>query len=102
MLKCFDGKIKHKITGIRPGEKLHEEMITLSDSYNTIESKNFYVILPHEGKSYSDKKRTMSQYIKKFSAKKLKLPYSYNSKDNKDYLSIKKLKKIILEEKKLH
>ncbi len=102
LLKCFDGKIKHKITGIRPGEKLHEEMITLSDSYNTIESKNFYVILPHEGKSYSDKKRTMSQYIKKFSAKKLKLPYSYNSKDNKDYLSIKKLKKIILEEKKLH
>ena len=102
LLKCFDHKVKHKITGIRPGEKLHEEMITLSDSYNTIESKNFYIILPHEGKSYSDKKRTISQYIKKFSAKKLKLPYSYNSKDNKDYLSIKKLKKIIIEEKKLH
>ena len=102
LLKCFDHKVKHKITGIRPGKKLHEEMITLSDSYNTIESKNFYIILPHEGKSYSDKKRTISQYIKKFSAKKLKLPYSYNSKDNKDYLSIKKLKKIIIEEKKLH
>ncbi len=50
LLKCFDEKVKYKITGIRPGEKLHEEMITSSDSYNTIEAKNFYIILPHGGK----------------------------------------------------
>lgn len=95
LLKCFDGKINHKIVGIRPGEKLHEEMITLSDSYNTIESKNFYVILPHDGKSYSDSTKNVLQYIKKFKAKKIKTPFSYNSKDNKDYLNVKKLKKII-------
>ena len=100
LLKCFDNKINYKITGIRPGEKLHEEMITLSDSYNTIESKKFYVILPHEGKSYSDRGKSISQYLKKFSAKKLKAPYSYNSKSNKNYLTVKELKKIIFEEKK--
>ena len=102
LLKCFDHKVKHKISGIRPGEKLHEEMITLSDSYNTIESKKFFIILPHQGKSLSDKKRTISQYMKRFSAKKPKIPYSYNSKDNKDFLSINKLKKIILEQKSKH
>ena len=66
LLKCFDQTVKHQITGIRAGEKLHEEMITLSDSYNTIESKNFYVILPHGGKSYSDRRKSTSQYLKKF------------------------------------
>ena len=100
LLKCFDNKINYKITGIRRGEKFHEEMITLSDSYNTIESKKFYVILPHEGKSYSDRGKSISQYLKKFSAKKLKAPYSYNSKSNKNYLTVKELKKIIFEEKK--
>lgn len=102
LLKCFDNKVKHKITGIRPGEKLHEEMITLSDSYNTIESKKFFIILPHQGKLLSDKKRTLSQYMERFSAKKPKIPYSYNSKDNKDFLSINKLKKLILEQKSKH
>ena len=56
LAKAIAPKAEQQIIGIRPGEKLHEEMITLSDSYNTIESKNFYVDLPHEGKSYSDKK----------------------------------------------
>ena len=44
-------KNPYKITGIRPGEKLHEEMITISDSYNTIESKKFYINYPKLNKS---------------------------------------------------
>lgn len=99
LLKCFHKDINYKIIGIRPGEKLHEEMITISDSYNTIESKNFYVILPNEKKVILDKNRTIDQYLKKYSAKKPTVPYSYNSKDNKNYLSIKELKQIILNEK---
>ena len=35
-----------KIIGIRPGEKLHEEMITQTDALNCVEFKNYYVILP--------------------------------------------------------
>ena len=99
LLKCFHEDINYKIIGIRPGEKLHEEMITISDSYNTIESKDFYVILPNEKKVILDKNRTIDQYLKKYSAKKPTVPYSYNSKDNKNYLSIKELKQIILNEK---
>ena len=44
--KAISKNTKVNFVGIRPGEKIHEEMITLSDSLNTIESKNFFVILP--------------------------------------------------------
>ncbi len=91
LLKCFNHKVNHKITGIRPGEKLHEEMITASDSHNTIETKRYYIILPSGIKD-------PSQYIKVFSAKKIKRSFSYNSKDNKKYLSVDQLKKIINKE----
>tara|TARA_B100000989_G_scaffold281387_1_gene245554 strand:- start:635 stop:1648 length:1014 start_codon:yes stop_codon:yes gene_type:complete len=91
LLKCFNDKVNHKITGIRPGEKLHEEMITASDSHNTIETKKYYIILPSGIKD-------PSQYIKVFSAKKIKRSFSYNSKDNRKYLSVDQLKKIINKE----
>ena len=39
--------------------------------------------------------------MKKFSAKRIKKPFSYNSKDNPDYLDIKKLKKVISEQKQI-
>ena len=94
LLECFNHKVNHKIIGIRPGEKLHEEMITASDSHNTIETKKYYIILP------SGIKNT-SQYINKFSAKKIKRSFSYNSKDNKEYLSVDQLKKIIDKEIKI-
>ncbi|MDC0329021.1 UDP-N-acetylglucosamine 4,6-dehydratase (inverting) [Candidatus Pelagibacter sp.] len=93
LLKCFQKKVKHKITGIRPGEKIHEEMITTSDSHNTIETKKFYIILPAGGKS-------PSTYIKSFSAKKVKKVFSYNSKDNPNYLSVQQLKIVINNENK--
>ena len=39
--------VKIKIIGIRPGEKIHEEMISISDSNNTYDIGNYFVILPH-------------------------------------------------------
>ena len=39
---------KHNIVGIRPGEKMHEEMITSSDSFSTIDLGNYYAILPSD------------------------------------------------------
>ena len=41
-----------KIVGIRPGEKLHEEMITASDSHFTLDLGEHYAILPSDGKLY--------------------------------------------------
>ena len=46
LAKAISPKSKHKIIGIRPGEKLHEEMITETDSLNAAEFKKYYVILP--------------------------------------------------------
>ena len=94
LLKCFNHKVNYKIVGIRPGEKLHEEMITASDSHNTIETKKYYIILPSWIKN-------PSQYINKCSAKKIKRSFSYNSKNNKEYLSVDQLKKITAKEIKI-
>ena len=94
LLKCFNHKVKFKITGIRPGEKLHEEMITSSDSHNTIQAKKYYIILPSGINN-------VSQYLKKFSAKPIKKSFSYNSKNNSKYLTVNQLKEIIEKEIKI-
>jgi UDP-N-acetylglucosamine 4,6-dehydratase len=91
LIKSFNPKLKLKNIGIRPGEKIHEEMITESDSLNTLELKNYYVILPN---TFSEDKiyKTKLFYKKKFFAKNVKRGFSYNSKNNKDCLTLKELK----------
>ena len=63
--------------GIRPGEKLHEEMITESDSYNTIEFDKYYAILP----SNADKLK----FIKHYNAWEVPQGFKYNSETNSDW-----------------
>ena len=46
LAKAISPKCKTPIIGIRPGEKIHEEMVSSSDSQNTVELKDFYIILP--------------------------------------------------------
>ena len=84
---AVSSKSKQKIIGIRQGEKIHEEMITKSDSINTIENKKFFIVLPT--------KINQEKYLKKFNAKKVKNEFSYNSLENKEKLSIKDLKKLL-------
>lgn len=81
--------IKIKYIGRRPGEKIHEEMITVNDSFNTIENTNYYIILP-----FLEKKKK-NYFLKHYSAKEIKKTFSYNSKENKKYLTISELKKLI-------
>jgi len=73
--------------GIRPGEKLHEEMITESDSYNTIDFEKYYAILP----SGIDKEI----YKNHFNAKEVPLGFKYNSGENKEWVSIDELRELI-------
>ena len=87
LAKAISPNSKYKIIGIREGEKLHEEMITLSDSINTLENKKFYIILPNN----SDIKK----FNKKFKAKKVSKMFSYNSLENKERLTISQIKKLI-------
>ena len=46
LVKAIDKTKKVKIIGIRPGEKLHEEMITVHDSLYTVEKKDYFIINP--------------------------------------------------------
>lgn len=75
--------------GIRPGEKLHEEMITESDSYNTIEFDRYFAILPSD----ADK----SKYLKHFNAKEVEKGFKYNSGTNSEWETIETLREKIIE-----
>jgi UDP-N-acetylglucosamine 4,6-dehydratase/5-epimerase len=86
LAKAISIKNKLKIIGIRPGEKIHEEMISSADSLNTFELKNLFVIVDPSNKKLNLK-------YKKFG--KMKSSNSYNSFDNHDYLNKTQLKKII-------
>ena len=98
--KAINPNCKIKIIGIRPGEKLHEEMITLSDGFNSLELNDFFVILPklNLSKNYNKKQNEYvlkNYYLNKKKAKRLQENFSYNSLDNQKYLSIKEIKEII-------
>jgi len=88
--KSINPKKKIKIIGVRPGEKIHEELISTFESQDTIDIGNFYIILP-----LRDLKKVKSNYTKKFRVKILSENFSYNSLENKKYLNSKELSKII-------
>jgi len=75
--------------GIRPGEKLHEEMITISDSYNTLDLGKYFAILPQQPNFNID------DYRKKFSAKEVPIGFSYNSGDNDQLETVENLRLLI-------
>ena len=92
LAKAIDPSCKINIIGIRPEEKVHEEMISSSDSYNTYDIGKYYVILP------SSLNWELEDFINKFKAKKVPLGFNYNSKENTEFLSVKKLKQLIYSE----
>jgi UDP-N-acetylglucosamine 4,6-dehydratase len=88
LAKCFTG-CKLNYIGRREGEKFHEELITINESINSIELKNYFLILN------SNNSKEIEKYIKTFKGKKIHNPFSYNSFDNKNFLKLVDLNKII-------
>lgn len=82
-------KCEKKIVGIRPGEKIHEEMITQSDSFNTYDLGDYYTILP------SKPIWNLEDYIKINNAIKVPIGFSYTSSNNTDWESVESLRKLI-------
>jgi UDP-N-acetylglucosamine 4,6-dehydratase/5-epimerase len=78
---------KIEVIGIRPGEKLHEEMISNIDSLNSYDLGNKFVLIDPLSK------RLLKKY---HNYKKMKNYYSYNSFDNENYLTVKELEKIVV------
>jgi UDP-N-acetylglucosamine 4,6-dehydratase/5-epimerase len=86
--------IPTRIVGIRPGEKLHEEMITTTDALNCIEFENYYAIMPSTKlwdieKFRKESNRKIGSYCK--------TGFAYNSETNSDFLSVDDLRHLIKE-----
>jgi UDP-N-acetylglucosamine 4,6-dehydratase (inverting) len=75
--------------GIRPGEKLHEEMITSSDSPNTFDIGEYFVI------ASNDHDKIFKHYAQHYGAKKVSDGFTYNSGTNNDFLSVNDIRDIV-------
>lgn len=82
---------EHPVIGIRPGEKIHEEMITMADSFYTYDLGKYYTILP------ATHKWKLEDYIDHFQATKVPIGFRYNSGDNTEWETVESLRKLIKE-----
>ena len=79
------------VIGIRPGEKIHEEMITASDSFSTVDLGSYYAILPSDGITLAAYRAAGVQ------APSVPQGFAYNSGTNPDFLSVEQLRNLIRE-----
>jgi len=82
---------EHPVIGIRPGEKVHEEMITPSDSFSTIDLGKYFAILPSGGE------QLRAQYLNELGASEVPPGFSYNSGTNDEFLTVSQLRDLIRE-----
>jgi len=81
---------KHEIVGIRPGEKIHEEMITSSDSFSTYDLGKYYAILPQVTNWNID------SFKKEFNASKVPMGFQYNSAENQEWVGVDEIRSLII------
>lgn len=80
---------EHPVVGIRPGEKIHEEMITESDSFNTVDLGRYYAILPSAGA------HSVESYCNATGGQAVQPGFAYNSGTNTDFLTPAQLKSLM-------
>jgi UDP-N-acetylglucosamine 4,6-dehydratase len=80
---------RREIVGIRPGEKLHEEMITASDSPNTLDLGRYYAILP------SSSQYTLDGYRETHGGERVAPGFAYDSGSNAEFLSPEDIRALI-------
>ncbi len=81
-----------RVVGIRPGEKVHEEMITQADSYSTFDLGPYYAILPQVPLF------SLADYAEKNNARPVEKGFTYNSGTNSDWLSVDQLRQLICQQ----
>jgi UDP-N-acetylglucosamine 4,6-dehydratase (inverting) len=85
IVKALQNNKNVKIVGIRPGEKLHEELISKAEGYNTFDLGNFFIIAGNQ---------KLINIYKKKKYKKFKIGENYNSLNN-SFLTVAQIKKLI-------
>ncbi|MCZ2392877.1 MAG: UDP-N-acetylglucosamine 4,6-dehydratase (inverting) [Chitinophagales bacterium] len=91
LAEAIGPKCEKPVVGIRPGEKIHEEMISASDSYHTYDLGKYYAIIPQVPMWKID------EFVQHFNAKKITEGFSYSSGTNTDWLSVEELRELIKE-----
>jgi UDP-N-acetylglucosamine 4,6-dehydratase (inverting) len=89
--KAIAPDARHEIVGIRPGEKLHEEMITETDAINTIEFKDYFVICP------SMPIWQPADLAAAFDGKVCEYGFKYNSGTNPDFMTVDQIRNQIIQ-----
>lgn len=87
--KAIGPECEYPIVGIRPGEKIHEEMITQSDSFNTVDLGRYFAILPSAGEY------TPEAYAKEMGGKQVNPGFAYNSGTNDHFLTVEELRSLM-------
>jgi UDP-N-acetylglucosamine 4,6-dehydratase/5-epimerase len=89
LAKAIGPDCEHPVIGIRPGEKVHEEMITASDSMYTVDMGKYFAILP------ANAKYSLQEYCEKMNAKPVEAGFSYDSGSNSDFLTVGEIARLI-------
>ncbi len=82
---------EQQVVGIRPGEKIHEEMITTSDSFYTYDLGKYYAIIP------TTPNWKLQEFIAHFRAEKVTEGFCYNSGDNTEWVDAEEIRNLIKE-----
>jgi UDP-N-acetylglucosamine 4,6-dehydratase (inverting) len=80
---------EQRVVGVRPGEKIHEEMITASDSFNTVDLGKYFAILPPSASF------TLKEYCEKSGSRPVRPGFAYESGGNPDFLSVEQIRALI-------
>lgn len=91
--KAIDPEARLEVVGIRPGEKIHEEMITATDSYQTIETPHGFIIIPmlHD----TPLEKVITEYSRHHQGKLVPRGFAYNSGTNTEWLSVEQIRLLI-------
>jgi UDP-N-acetylglucosamine 4,6-dehydratase (inverting) len=87
LAKAIAPHMKLKEVGVRPGEKIHEQMITKEDARNTLEFDNYFVILPEIVTRYTNYTMTNCRIVSN--------DFEYSSGNNTWWLGIDEMKRLI-------
>ncbi len=90
--KAVAPEVEHRVIGIRKGEKLHEVMLTVQESYDAVQRDNYYIICPSEGNWDRE------EYCSKTGGLAVENGFEYDSGKNDEWLTIEDIQKLIINE----